>query len=441
MKKSLFILMLSALPMAVFSAMFGFFPPDNLISNPCFFDSGIYVPETVVTSVYEGGQWQIDNHLIIEYLPYHGNSPLISAANYYKEENNGLTLSSYLDFIYNSAELCREFTLWENDAQSGFTISQKGIFEYDDTNRITSYQMSYYSSSILQYQYKESYEYLADGSYNSHRIIEFDSYRQYQLLEMTLDFQRRLQTLTASISPDSLNWTMSNRYHYSYHSQDSSSIEDYIRLNSDNLATTMALGIGFGENTVMISEISIEFWLDSAWQNNHKNTYNYDSDNRLSSLITYSYQAYPDNPNQYFWTPSSRETYSYDEHGNEIASLRELYENGAYIPSRQSETSYSLLTSIEDDSFPAISPIQIKAYPLPFVDETNIFAESKAGGEIGIQIFNLKGQRLKSFTLRHGESCIWDGKDEKGNSLPSSLYFLRAEQNGFHKTQKLLKIK
>ena len=124
-----------------------------------------------------------------------------------------------------------------------------------------------------------------------------------------------------------------------------------------------------------------------------------------------------------------------------IEEFGEHYQEGEYIDSSRTEMGYTALTDNQDINAPAISPISISIYPQPFVSSVNILGESKAGGELKVEIFNLRGQRVRSFNMLSGTNFSWDGKDDGGKNLPSSVYFLRASQDGKSSSKKVIKMK
>jgi hypothetical protein len=70
---------------------------------------------------------------------------------------------------------------------------------------------------------------------------------------------------------------------------------------------------------------------------------------------------------------------------------------------------------------------EISAYPNPMKDEIKI--KIKQGNSIPIQgnsieIFNIKGQLIRSLDLTKGET-VWDGKDSRGKHSPKGIYLLR----------------
>lgn len=83
-------------------------------------------------------------------------------------------------------------------------------------------------------------------------------------------------------------------------------------------------------------------------------------------------------------------------------------------------------------------------YPNPFNPETEItFSVKEASADpVELSIFSLRGARvatLVSGTLEPGtHSVIWNGKNEKGEALPSGVYFYRLTAAGQSITRKML---
>lgn len=79
----------------------------------------------------------------------------------------------------------------------------------------------------------------------------------------------------------------------------------------------------------------------------------------------------------------------------------------------------------------------LSAYPNPFAESVQI-SSSKKQGEATLDIYNLKGQKVKSIRTRDAK-YVRDGKDEKGNSLGAGIYFLREDNHA--KPVKIIKLK
>jgi flagellar hook assembly protein FlgD len=59
-----------------------------------------------------------------------------------------------------------------------------------------------------------------------------------------------------------------------------------------------------------------------------------------------------------------------------------------------------------------------------------------------LQIFNLKGQLIRSITSDSAKSEIaWDAKDEAGKDVANGIYFVKLSQAGRSVTKKVTRIK
>ena len=87
--------------------------------------------------------------------------------------------------------------------------------------------------------------------------------------------------------------------------------------------------------------------------------------------------------------------------------------------------------------------ISLENYPNPFITVTSIrFSLPSNLDNQSIEIFNVKGKKIKSFNCRNQTPIIWDGKDEFQNQVSSGVYFYQIKA-GDHvlKTNKMLLIK
>ena len=122
-------------------------------------------------------------------------------------------------------------------------------------------------------------------------------------------------------------------------------------------------------------------------------------------------------------------------------------------------TSYSQVTySFEatnsvsaDDEEVNISPQNsITNYPNPFNPSTNISftLTGNNSNDAEIEIFNLKGQIIKSFTVilsgvegTEQHSVYWDGTDQTSKPVSSGIYYYKISSGEFIKTKKMLLLK
>jgi hypothetical protein len=84
-------------------------------------------------------------------------------------------------------------------------------------------------------------------------------------------------------------------------------------------------------------------------------------------------------------------------------------------------------------------------YPNPFNPETNIKFSNTLDGKVAIEIYNLKGQKVKQITneqFKSGTHTLkWNGKDDNGKAVSSGIYFCKMQSNNKTQTLKMVLMK
>jgi len=84
-------------------------------------------------------------------------------------------------------------------------------------------------------------------------------------------------------------------------------------------------------------------------------------------------------------------------------------------------------------------------YPNPFNPTTTIAFDLARDGAVVIDVYNIKGQRVKSLVndVRGAGryNVVWNGDDSSGKSVGSGVYFYRMTADGYTKTQKMVLMK
>lgn len=84
-------------------------------------------------------------------------------------------------------------------------------------------------------------------------------------------------------------------------------------------------------------------------------------------------------------------------------------------------------------------------YPNPFNPQTNISFQVNHPSKVKIDIYNIKGQKVKSLindNLQAGKhSLVWNGKDERGSEVASGIYFTKIKTAYGNKTIKMVLMK
>ena len=87
--------------------------------------------------------------------------------------------------------------------------------------------------------------------------------------------------------------------------------------------------------------------------------------------------------------------------------------------------------------------IFLNNFPNPFRNSTTIsYATTNLPENSGIEIYNIKGQKVKKYSIFDNRSSIlWNGKDEAGKTVSPGIYFYKIESGNQIKTRKMLLIR
>jgi len=84
----------------------------------------------------------------------------------------------------------------------------------------------------------------------------------------------------------------------------------------------------------------------------------------------------------------------------------------------------------------------LNAFPNPFNPTTNLRYSIKTAGDVHIDVFNLKGQLIRSFSASHYSpgyyQVSWDGKDNNGTLVSSGIYMYRMTTGSFSATKRMI---
>jgi hypothetical protein len=111
-------------------------------------------------------------------------------------------------------------------------------------------------------------------------------------------------------------------------------------------------------------------------------------------------------------------------------------------------TFYVPITDIDADNQPAIVPEQfalLQNYPNPFNPVTTIQFIIPATGKVEIKIYNLNGSLVRELFTGEKDSgeysYQWDGKDDRGITIASGVYFYSVQFNNSQLTKKMIYLK
>ncbi len=107
---------------------------------------------------------------------------------------------------------------------------------------------------------------------------------------------------------------------------------------------------------------------------------------------------------------------------------------------------YNSAVSIDPDT-PVAPQVSLTCYPTPtrVGNNVNVRFESKSRDNVTIEVYNIKGQKVKTLvnqSLSSGEhQTVWNGKTENNQPVASGMYFFRMKSGNFTATRKIILMK
>jgi hypothetical protein len=103
-------------------------------------------------------------------------------------------------------------------------------------------------------------------------------------------------------------------------------------------------------------------------------------------------------------------------------------------------------TSIGDEVTEVAVVNSLRNYPNPFNPVTNIAFNVNVSGNVVIEIYNSRGQKVSSLTDDYyaaGEhNIIWDGTNDRGDNVASGIYLYKMKAGGrYTSTKKMILLK
>jgi len=120
--------------------------------------------------------------------------------------------------------------------------------------------------------------------------------------------------------------------------------------------------------------------------------------------------------------------------------------NPLVVTANNTTIEFTISTVDEADvvALPTVTTLKAN-YPNPFNPSTTISFDIASAGHVSIEVYNIKGQRVKSLVNdnyavgRH--NVVWNGDDTAGRTVGSGVYFYRMTAPGYASVRKMLLMK
>ncbi len=101
--------------------------------------------------------------------------------------------------------------------------------------------------------------------------------------------------------------------------------------------------------------------------------------------------------------------------------------------------------SNDDNSVPMVTSVLKQNYPNPFNPETTINFFLAKQGQVFIDIYDIKGRKVKSlvedYFTQGNHSVVWNGENDQGNNVSSGIYLYKMRNGSFSSSRKMILLK
>ncbi|MFA7546949.1 MAG: chitobiase/beta-hexosaminidase C-terminal domain-containing protein [Candidatus Cloacimonadaceae bacterium] len=129
--------------------------------------------------------------------------------------------------------------------------------------------------------------------------------------------------------------------------------------------------------------------------------------------------------------------------GEHSYHAKAIYGGGIESPATQA---FSFTVTDADDPILPVAQTALKGnWPNPFNPSTTIAFELKEAANASLEIYNLKGQKVRSLANAHYQAgahkVVWDGCDDAGRVLSSGVYWVKMNSGSYHCLHKIVMMK
>jgi len=133
-------------------------------------------------------------------------------------------------------------------------------------------------------------------------------------------------------------------------------------------------------------------------------------------------------------------TFTCEAEGYEVATINEVV-----ITNELTYLDFQLVSITGTNNLPILITELHSNYPNPFNPETNIVYSVKEAGKVTLEVYNVKGQLVRTLVNDVQETgnytATWNGTDNSNKSVSSGVYFYKMNSGSYTSTKKMILLK
>jgi hypothetical protein len=325
---------------------------------------------------------------------------------------------------------------------------------YDENNKVATYEQWWKLDGVYAWKLKDREKY--ENSYDSNNNL-------LQTVTYVWDGEGggeslTLQTRTIYSYDSNNNQTERLIQRYNADTEEYINVRKYTYVYDANNNRTEYIRYGWSNNGQWIGDGSkVTYTYDSQNQLIETHYYKWDSDNGVYLTDSHlkivsvwdangneSERKYINwNTESNDWVLRTRDIYSYDSHNNRVLSVQK---DGDGTNLRKEMFIYSNILGTEDegDLLPKNYTLHDN-YPNPFNPTTTLRFDLPEVSDVTVTIFNMLGQRVRTFNMNDTpagyHSIKWDATNDLGEQVGAGVYLYQLRANQFVKTRKMVLLK
>ncbi len=367
-------------------------------------------------------------------MSYVGEGPYIEVYNWNDKAVSSWTLLDFNDSIYTDVNMYYSNGKIDSisGAYPGITGSQKiyGVL-WNNGNISELYRYVIDDSSVLQDRYLLVHDTNGNLTQITKQNFQDPSWYDVERRIFTYD-QDRISEVLHEIR-NAGQWENYTKYELTYSANNIEICKKYFSGTwiSNTLYTITHNGTAITERLKQNYDAND----DTVLNNRSKLEYQLNGD--LPVICNYS--LWQDS----LWVSDMRYTYNYDTEMRLVQIDSEIYAQGQWLDSFRDVFTYLAVTAVTEN---APAPVFLLTnYPNPFNPETTIQYSLNNPGEVCLEIYNLKGQKVKTLVDAQvsagSHSTVWKGETDSGKDVSSGVYFLRLVSGQQDETRKVVLMK